>query len=148
MSTEQHKALVRRFIEAAWNEGDLTAVDALLAPTFVDHSAAPGAAADREAFKQGLVRTRTAFPDFHVTIEELFGEDDKVVARFTAEGTHQAVWEHPIVGRIGSTGQRTSWTGMRIFALAAGQVTTTWVEVDRLRLMQQLGAVALTHAAG
>ena len=148
MSTEENKAIARQFIEAAWNDGDLAAVDALLAPTFVNHSAPPGAASDREAFKQGLVRTRTAFPDFRVTIEDLFGEGDKVVARFTVEGTHQAVWEHPIVGRIGSTGQHARWTGMRIFALAEGKVTATWVEVDSLRLMQQLGAVALTHAVG
>ncbi len=148
MSTEEHKALVRRFIEAAWNAGDLATVDALLAPTFVNHSAPPGAAADREAFTQGLVRTRTAFPDFHVTIEDLFGEGDKVVARFTVAGTHQAVWEHPIVGRIGSTGQHATWTGIRIFALAAGQVTATWVETNSVRMMQQLGAIALTHATG
>jgi hypothetical protein len=30
---------------------------------------------------------RTAFPDFRVTLDDQFGEDDRVVSRWTASGT-------------------------------------------------------------
>ncbi len=53
MSTEENKALARRFIEAAWNAGHLAVVDAPLAPTFVNHSVPSGAAADSNQRQTG-----------------------------------------------------------------------------------------------
>ncbi len=44
-SEEENKALARHFLERAWKEGDLDAIDEMLAPDFVDHSLLPGAIA-------------------------------------------------------------------------------------------------------
>ncbi|HWZ19481.1 MAG TPA: ester cyclase, partial [Ktedonobacteraceae bacterium] len=71
MSTDDNKALARRLIEEAWNQGNLTTVDELLAPDHVGHhSLVPNQPPSREHYKQYIVRTRTAFPDFHATVEE------------------------------------------------------------------------------
>ena len=69
MSTEQNKAVVRRFIEASLNNLDTALVDELFAPDYVNHLVPGG----REAFKQFLPMMRSAFPDlkFHNTIEHL-----------------------------------------------------------------------------
>ena len=148
-SIEANKALVRRFIEAVWNEGALAAVDELVMPDFVNHSAPPGTPADREGFKQTAAMTRALFPDFRVTLEELVAEGDVVVAHFTARGTHQRAWEHPIIGRIASTGKAAQWRGVRLFHLADGKVVATWVYTDTLGLLQQLGALSgLRQATG
>ena len=140
-STEANKALVRQLIDAVWNTGTLAVVDELVAPEFVNHSAPPGTPPDREGFKQTAASTRTTFPDFHVTVEELVAEGDLVVAHFTARGTHQLAWEHPIIGRIASTGRPVQWRGVRLFRLTDGQVAATWVYTDMLALLQQLGAL-------
>ena len=140
-SVEANKALVRRFIEAVWNEGALAAVDELVMPDFVNHSAPPGTPADRVGLMQTVATTRTTFPDFHVTVEELVAEGDLVVAHFTARGTHQLAWEHPIIGRIASTGRPVQWRGVRLFRLTDGQVAATCVYTDMLALLQQLGAL-------
>ena len=79
MSTEQNKAVVRRFIEGALNNLDAALVDELFAPDYVNHLVPGG----REAFKQFLPMMRSAFPDlkFHNSIEHLIAEGDYVVAR-------------------------------------------------------------------
>ena len=48
MSTEQNKAVVRRFIEGAMNNLDTACVDELFAPDYVNHMMSGG----REGFKQ------------------------------------------------------------------------------------------------
>jgi hypothetical protein len=64
MSTEANKALARRLIEEAWNQGNLATVDELMAPGHVGHhSLVPNQPPSRELYKQYIVRTRTAFPD-------------------------------------------------------------------------------------
>ena len=46
MTSEQHKALVRRYIESVWNQGNLTLIDELIAPDYLQHAQAvpPGRA--------------------------------------------------------------------------------------------------------
>ncbi len=141
MTTEANKILARRLIDLVWNEGRLAEAEALLAPAFVNHSAPAGPPADRAAFLRAAATTRVTFPDFRVTVEELVAEGDLVVAHFTARGTHQVAWQHPIIGRIAATGTAVQWRGVRLFRIADGAVTATWLYTDSLGLLQQLGAL-------
>jgi len=71
MSTEENKALARRLIEEAWNQGNLAVVDELLAPDHVPHHSLIGQQPPScELYKQFILRTRAAFPDLHATIED------------------------------------------------------------------------------
>jgi steroid delta-isomerase-like uncharacterized protein len=141
MTTEADKQLVLRLIEAIWNAGDLAEAEALLAPDFVNHSAPPGTPPDRAGFLRTSVTTRTTFPDFHVKVDDLIAEGDLVVAHFTARGTHQVAWEHPIIGRIAARGKAVQWRGVRLFRIAQGKATATWLYTDSLGLLQQLEAL-------
>ena len=86
MSTEQNKAVVRRFIESTLNDLDTAFVDELFAPDYVNHLMPGG----REGFKQFLPMMRSAFPDLkmHTSIEHLIAEGDYVVARITFHYTN------------------------------------------------------------
>ena len=42
MSTEDNKAVVRRFYEEVFNQKNTAAIDQFIAPTIVDHAAPPG----------------------------------------------------------------------------------------------------------
>jgi predicted SnoaL-like aldol condensation-catalyzing enzyme len=97
---EANKQLARQLIDAIWNDGRPAEAEARLAPDFVNHSAPPGTPADRAAFLRTAATTRTTFPDFHVTVDDLVAEGELVVAHFTAQGTHQVAWAHPIIGPI------------------------------------------------
>lgn len=83
-----NKAIFRRLYKDSWNTGDLAVVDELLAPDFVNHeflddtSSAP----HRELYKRAVVETRSAFPDWALSIEDMISEGDLVVARWRARG--------------------------------------------------------------
>lgn len=75
-------------------------------------------------------------PDFHVTMEDVIAEGDKVAGRWTAHGTH----EDELVG-IPPTGKEATWTGMTIYRLAGGEIVEAWWSRDMLGLLIQLGVV-------
>ncbi len=86
MSTEQNKAVVRRFIEGALTTGNTELADELLAPNYVNHMVPGG----REAFKQFVPMLMSAYPDLKITysVDQLIAEGDYVVARQTYHMTN------------------------------------------------------------
>jgi predicted ester cyclase len=86
MSTEENKALAQCWIEEAWNKGDLTIVEELIAPNYILHDPARPGLRGREGIKQSVAMFRTAFPDLHFTIEDQIAEGDKVVILYTVQG--------------------------------------------------------------
>ena len=135
MSTQENKAIARRLIEEAWNQGNLAVVDELLAPDHVPHNSRVGnQPPSRELYKQFIVRTRAAFPDMHATIEDQIAEGDKVVTRWSVQGTHQGVFQGH-----SPTGNQMSITGIAIDRIKDGKVVEGWMEMDTHDQMQQLG---------
>jgi steroid delta-isomerase-like uncharacterized protein len=136
LTIEENKAIELRFMEEVVNKGNLAVIDELFAPNFVDHSAIPGLANDREGYKQFFANTHSAFPDFHSTLEDMFAEGDKVVQRFTARGTHQGEF----MG-IAPTGKQVTITGIGIHRIKDDKIVEGWTSMDMLGMMQQLGII-------
>ena len=143
MSVEENKAIELRFFEEVVNKGNLAVIDELVAANFVDHSAPPGVAPDREGYKQFFTMAHTAFPDFHSTLEDMFAEGDKVVQRFTARGTQQGEF----MG-IAPTGKQVTVTGIAIHRITDSKIVENWLSMDMLGMMQQLGVVPPPGQAG
>ena len=124
MSAEENKAVVRREQGELWNHtGDLDAAEELFA------------AGQAEAAKQEAASFRQGFPDVISTIEDLIAEGDKVVARWRSRATHQGDY----MG-IAPTGKRVEFVGHSIDRVVEGKIVESWVEVDMLGVMRQLGA--------
>ena len=117
MSTEENKALVRRFVDEVQSAGNTDAIDEICSPEFVNHSAPPGAPSNREGVKQLTAMFRQAFPDSYFTIEDMMAERDKVATRKTFHGTHQGEF----MG-IPPTGQQVSMGLIDIVRIADGRV--------------------------
>jgi predicted ester cyclase len=85
----------------AWNEGDLAAIDDLLAADFVLNDPPPGVVPNREGYKQFDQMHRTALPDLQVTVDDLIAEGNKVARRLTLRGTHKGAYmgNAPTAGR-------------------------------------------------
>ena len=92
MSSQANKAIIQRLYEEGFNRGNLSVVDELFAPDFAYRTPTPTGEQGRDAIKQGIGLVRSAFPDIHYTIEDEVAEGDKVVAYWTAHGTHQATF--------------------------------------------------------
>jgi predicted ester cyclase len=139
MRSDENKALVRRWLEGAYNAGDLDVVDAAVAPTYVNHSRPHGQQAGRAGEKQYVTAIRTAFPDFSLRIEDQIAEGDKVVTRCTASGTYQGGLDDIPVSAV--VGTRVSVAEILIHRIEGGQVTEGWMAFDELGLWRQLGVV-------
>ena len=140
MSIEQNKTLVRHCIEEVFNKGNVTAIDEFFAPSLAP-PLQPSVTRDREGYKQFVAMFLNAFPDLHVTIDDMVAEGDKVVFRATNSGTHKGEF----IG-IAPTGKHATWTEISIWRIEGGQIAEVWTEVDKLGHMQQLGAIAsLAH---
>ena len=136
MSTDQNKAVVRRYYDEMWNRWDMAVVDEIISEDMAFRGSLSVNAEGRDGFEYYMNLVRTAFPDFHNQIEELIAEGDKVVARLTYTGTHQG----PLFG-VAPTGKRVTYTGTAIFRLADGKIVDGWVNGDTLGCLRQIGAI-------
>jgi len=137
MSTEQNKALFRRAMEEVFNRGNISLVDELIAPDFVEHEELPpGIPAGPEGVKQLSTTFRGAFPDFKATIDDIIAEGDKVVTRSTWSGTHKGEF----MG-IAPTGKSVSFGVIDIVRFAGGKFVEHWGRMDDMGMMQQLGVI-------
>jgi steroid delta-isomerase-like uncharacterized protein len=126
---------VRRFLEEAYNQGNLAVGDELLAANCIFYTPAPIRGID--GWKQYATAFLMAFPDdFQVTIDDIFAAGDKTVARWTAQGTHSG----PLRG-IPPSGNQVTWLGMAIYNLSGGKIAEVWGLNDALGIMQQIGAI-------
>jgi steroid delta-isomerase-like uncharacterized protein len=136
MSAE-NKAIARRLIQEAFNEGKLEVIDELAAPGIVSYdSALPEPLVGIDATKASITAYREAFPDLAMAVEEQIAEGDLVVTRWTARGTHQG----ELMG-MAPTGKEATVTGITIDRLENGRIVESRTNWDSLGLMQQLGAV-------
>ena len=132
--TQQSKAVMRRFYEEFWCNGNEDAVDELVSEDVVDHQRPEGWPAGREGIRM-LVRVwREGFPDMRETIEDMIAEDDKVVCRFTIDATNTV----PFLG-MPPTGRRIRISGIDIVRVRDGRICEFWYNEDALGLYQQLG---------
>jgi len=88
MSVEENKAVVSRFVEEFWSQGNTAATDELMTADATIFLPGRGQVS-KESFKAFAKTLRDAFPDWYSTQEELIAEDDRVAERWTGRGTHQ-----------------------------------------------------------
>lgn len=135
MSAEENKALVRRFVEEFWNEGNMSAADELMAVDAAIHMPT-GEMVDLDGLKSFAGTFRGSFPDWHSTVEELIAEGDKVAERWTGRGTHRGELQG-----IPPTGERVEVPGSVFYRIVGGKIVEFRGQLEMMSLMQQLGVI-------
>jgi steroid delta-isomerase-like uncharacterized protein len=134
--SEENIAVSRRLIEEGFNQGNLDVIDEVAAEDFVGHDALLGDE-DREASKQSIATYREAFPDIHITIEDIFAAGDKVVYRWSGQGT----FENEMMGLQPTHEKGDPVRGITIDRFDGGELVEAWTYFDTLTLMRDIGAV-------
>ncbi len=113
MSTEQNKAVVRRFMMEALTGRNLGVADEVLAPDYYNFMTG----GDLAAFKGMLAGMSAALTNVRFEIDDLVAEGDSVVARWRMEATHSGspMGESP-------TGKTISSRGLTYYRLVNGQI--------------------------
>jgi len=133
MSVEdKNKAASRRGIEEVWNKGNLAIVDENTAPNYVCHSTPE--IKGTEGLKQFATTMRTAFPDYHLTIDHMVAEGDMVATFLTIEGTFKGE-----VAGMTPTGKKMKVPSVVLNRYVGGKVVEAWTYNDMLSWYQQLG---------
>jgi steroid delta-isomerase-like uncharacterized protein len=133
MMSEENKEKVRRFLQEAFNEGNLGVADEIFATDYVLHDpTTPEEISGPEGIKQFVQMYRSAFPDTHITVEDQIAEGDEVVTRWRGRGTHQG----ELFG-IPPSGNQVEITGITISRFEGGKIAEAWTNSDTLGLIAQ-----------
>jgi steroid delta-isomerase-like uncharacterized protein len=134
-----NQATLRRLHDAV-NSGDMELIskriDEVVKPDVQIRTPLPIQATGAQALKQVWAMLLRAYPDLHVTVEDVIAEGDKVVSRNVVTGTHQGEY----MG-LAPTGRSVTYNEIFIFRFEAGRIAETWGVVDVLAQMRQLGAI-------
>lgn len=141
MTIENNKAALIRHFEEVLNQGMLDVIDEIYTDNYTldapvssdgqsrDRSLTQG----REQLKQRVTLFRTGFPDIHFTTDEIIGEGDTVVVRYTYRGTHQGRF-----AGLEPTGRTITIMGILIAHLTDGKIREAVSVFDSADLMKQL----------
>jgi len=132
-TTEQNKAVVRRFIDEIFLGGNFDSVDELLTEDFTPHtwgSMQPG----RDGLKEAIQRVQSGISDERMQIDDIIAEGDRVAVRLTSSATHTG----DFMG-MPASGKRYEIGEIHIFRLEEGRVAEHWHQADFMGMMKQLG---------
>jgi len=127
----RNTALVRRWIDEGFNKRNIEVVDEI----FAEKVTINAQQLNRDDLKRNMRRRLNAFPDLHVTIDEVVAEGKMVGIWYTAKGTHRGEFEG-----IAATGRQVTWSGVDLLRIQDGKIAEGRFVDDSLGLMQQLGA--------
>ncbi len=135
MSSIQNHEVLRQVIEEGFNKGNYEALNPLFAPDYQEHQF--GLKQTLDGLKKDIQYLRTAFPDLHLTIEDLVADGDKVWIRMTAHGTNRG----PLLGP--PTGKTMTITVMDVCRFENHKIVEHWGVPDRFAQLAQLGLLPL-----
>lgn len=120
--SEANKEIVRRYYAEVLNGRNLDAVGHYFAEERLV-----------EGVKRGCFSYFQAFPDLHVSADELLAEGDRVFCRSTMTGTHDGEYKG-----IPPTGRHISSESAEVFRIVDGKFAGYWCMTNVAGLMRQL----------
>ena len=117
-----NKEVIGRYYEQVFNNREIDAIGDYWADQKM-----------REAVTRGCLSYFEAFPDLHISLDELIAEDDRVFVRSTLTGTHDGEYKG-----IAPTGRNVAADCAEVFRLADGKIVGYWCLLNVAGLMRQL----------
>ncbi|MFQ5825629.1 MAG: ester cyclase [bacterium] len=127
------KPLIDSYINA-WNTGETDVLDEIVHPDF-EFRITPTfkATVGLDSLKQLLTYYRTAYPDFHITIDDEIYAEEKVAIIWTITATNTGPGIFP------ATGKKIDVQGMSVYHFTEGKIFDEWIAGNHLLWYQQLG---------
>lgn len=144
MTTEDNKALVRRYFDDVWNARDLAAADDLFTADYRDATAPPRVATGPAGARDFVTENVARLPDIQYRVQDLIAEGDTVVATWVARGTNDGPLQTRSGRPLPPTGKSVDWSGATVFHVRGGRIAATRIYQDRLGIFRELGLVAET----
>jgi len=120
VDAQQALELLHRYHDAT-NTGRLDEFDDLFADDFINFAAGFEPVKSLAAMKKLIQELLLAFPDWHVTVEDMFVQDNKVVTRWSLNATHLHRYHD-----IPATGLKIHAEGIHIDHIVDGKIAKRW----------------------
>jgi predicted ester cyclase len=137
--SEQNKALIQRWFEEVWNQGNSKTIDELLDENGVIHGLADASGQPvrgLQAFHDFHDQFRGAFSGLYVSVDDVIAEGDRVVARCSVRGKHTG----ESLG-FAATNAPIQFEGIAIVRIKDGKIVEAWNQFDFLEMNKQLGVL-------
>lgn len=135
MSAVENRALLERYLNDVWAEGNPNAVERFAAPDYKRHGSPTAPPLDAAAQIERLKGIRAAFPDIVIEADEIIAADEGVTLRSTFRGTHLGEFFG-----IPATGKYVEVGLVDYFRIENGKFVDQWGGPDMFDLLRQIGA--------
>jgi len=120
MTTYANKDVIRGWAEVIWNDGNVAVSDRYITDTFFNHNLVDlPRVRGREEHDAWVTRSRDQLDGWHVTLDDLVAEGDRVASRWTIRGTDK------------QTKQPTTSPGTHFYRFEGGKIAEMWTSIDR-----------------
>ena len=137
--SEENKALIRRWFEEVWNQGNSKTIDELLDKNGVIHGLVDAngePVRGLKAFHEFHDQFHNAFSDLDISVDDIVAEGDRVVARCSVRGKHTG----ESLG-FAATNAPIQFEGIAIVRIKDGKIVEAWNQFDFLEMNRQLGVL-------
>jgi steroid delta-isomerase-like uncharacterized protein len=134
---DERRARILKAWEAAWDRGEVDALDELLSPTYRRFGSG-GAEQDAAEFKASILAARSAFPDLVTTLDEIVVEGDRAAVRWHSAGSH----EHSFLG-VPATKRQVAVSGATFAHFDGDRIAEEFVTWDPRALLTALGIITV-----
>lgn len=131
MNKEEMASVFKEIIEKAFNEQKFDVLRQYFNPNYVEHQF--GLKPTIQGMQEDIESLHKSFPDFHLKVEDIAVDGDRLWARMIARGTNRGGFMGPPNGK--------SFEGcvMDIIRYKDGMIVDHWGVPDRFAIIAQLG---------
>ncbi|HZC51754.1 MAG TPA: ester cyclase [Mycobacterium sp.] len=133
-SVRANENVVEAFLEDVINEHHGDHVAAYLTSDMQWSGGTVGTVIGRDNVAGLFAGVVAAFPDSHITIDDVFGQGDQVVVRVVVSGTQDGA----ILG-IPASGRHVQWDGVDVYRLSHGKISNIWAGDDWTAILNDTG---------
>lgn len=129
----KYESMIDQYVNY-WNTGQFDRINNLLCEDFelrMTPQYEPELGID--AFIESVTSWRSAYPDFHIKIDEILYSNTAATVRWTITATNLGEGSHP------PTGKRIEVPGISIFHFKSNKIKDEWIASNNYYWLQQLG---------
>lgn len=130
---EKNKAICKVFFDELFNNANLDAIDQFVDSGVKVHKTFPWQREGAKAFYDTVEVFKLGFPDLKIRFDDVLGDGDKVVAKFTVSGTHKETFLN-----IPATGKKVEYEEVNIVRFRDEKIIEHWVVADTYNFMKTL----------
>lgn len=136
---DRNRATVERFFAGTHSQNpvDLAVIDETVAHGIVCHGFPGGLDPyDHDSYKNFFLVFQASFTGMTFDINALVADDRFVCVRFTIACDHTGAF-----ASVDPTGMRVEFDGMVLYRMENGLIAETWLRIDEMALLCQIGAI-------